>query len=162
NNGVTATDADSDGNLESAWFVNTNASMSVAAGTLTMDNTAGGTTTTGSSSYTTYFPPQATPLTPAQNQKLRVTWKFTPTGLGTDAGRGLRTAVVDSPASPARLTGNGSPGSALYTGYRLSVAVSTANLPTNALELRERADTTTTAAAFLSADAAWGATGLTS
>jgi hypothetical protein len=157
NNGLAGFDADGDGDLESVWYSSPSASLTAAAGSpggqLLMDNTAGGTTTTGSSSYTTYFTAEATPVTLSQGEKLRVTWKFTPTTLGTDTGRGMRSAIANSPPAN-RLAANGSPSNGLYSGYRLSFSMSTANLPANALELRERVDPTTSAA-FLSADAAW-------
>jgi hypothetical protein len=157
NNGLIGTDADADGDIESVWYSSPSASLTASAGSpggqLLMDNTAGGTTTTGSSSYTTYFTAEATPVTLSQGEKLRVTWKFTPTTLGTDTGRGMRSAIANSPVAN-RLAGNGSPSNGLYSGYRVSFSMSTANLPANALELRERLDPLTSAA-FLSADSAW-------
>jgi hypothetical protein len=127
-NGV---DADADGNLESVWYTSPGAAMAVSAGHLTM------TQQTGSSSYTTFFTPDATPVTLAQGETLKVTWEFTPTGVGTDAGRGLRMALVNSAGADRRTT-DGSPNNSTYTGYRLSANVSGA-LVANSLELRERA-----------------------
>lgn len=127
-NGV---DADADGNLESVWYTSTAAAMAVSAGHLTM------TQQTGSSSYTTYFTPDATPVTLAKGETLKVTWVFTPTGVGTDTGRGLRLALVNT-AGADRLISNASPANSTFTGYRLSLNVAQA-LVANSIELRERA-----------------------
>lgn len=123
-------DADADGDLESVWYTSASAAMAVSAGHLTM------TQQTGSSSYTTYFTPDATPVTLAQGETLRVTWQFTPSGVGTDAGRGLRLALVNTPGAD-RLTTNATPASSTFTGYRISLNVSQ-TLVANSLELRER------------------------
>src|SRR5689334_2248639 len=54
-NGV---DSDGDGNIESAWFVGgTGATLAPSAGHLVMNNTA------TSSSFTTYFTPESSPVT---------------------------------------------------------------------------------------------------
>jgi hypothetical protein len=130
NNGVVGTDTDSDTNLESAWFSSPGAALTPSAGHLLM------TQQTGSSSYTTFFTPDATPVTLGQGDKLTVTWQFTPTGVGTDTGRGLRMALVETPGADRRTT-DGSPNNSTYTGYRVSMNVAQTSIA-NALEIRER------------------------
>jgi hypothetical protein len=128
-------DADADGDLESVWYSSPGAALVASAGHLNMDNTNGG-ANTGSSSYTTFFTPEATPVTLAQGETLKVTWVFTPTGVGTNTGRGLRMALVNT-AGDNRRTTDGSPSNSTYTGYRISLNVAQ-TLISNTLELRER------------------------
>ena len=117
NNGVTGTDADSDGDLESAWFRG-------GSGTWDPVTTGGplrGTTSgTSSASWTTYFTDDEGDEVNLANvgDKLCITWDFTLDGVNTsNTSQAFRLAVVDSPSN--RLTANGSPGSADYTGYGL-------------------------------------------
>jgi hypothetical protein len=131
-NGV---DADADGNLESVWYSSPGAALVASAGSLNMDNTNGG-ANTGSSSYTTFFSPDGSPVTLAQGETLKVTWTFTPTGVSTNTGRGLRVALVNT-AEADRRTTDGSPNNSTYTGYRLSLNIAQA-LIANTIELRER------------------------
>lgn len=114
------TDTDSDGNIESRW-ANANGTM-----TIVDDLTPGGNqllrTTVpnaGSASWTTYFAPDAAPVTLANaGDKITITWVFTPklpvsTGTG---NQNLRIAIVDSP-NAQRLAGDGTPATGAYTGY---------------------------------------------
>jgi hypothetical protein len=82
---------------------------------MTMD---GGPTGTSSSSWTTYFTPEASPVTLANdNDRMKVTWVFRTNDVNaTNGSQNFRIAVVDSPGA-ARLAANGTPGSAAYTGY---------------------------------------------
>jgi PEP-CTERM motif len=130
-------DVDLDGDVESLWYSSPGAALTPSPGNLLM------TQQTGSSSYTTYFTTEATPVTLGQGDKLRVTWVFVPNGLGTDAGRGLRMALVNTGALERR-TSDGSPIDSMYTGYRVSLNVSSAGLPASAIEIRERATPATT------------------
>ncbi|HTY88369.1 MAG TPA: immunoglobulin domain-containing protein [Candidatus Acidoferrum sp.] len=107
------TDLDSDGNLESAWFSGgTGASATASSGHLvfTMGSSAG--------SWTTYFTPEASPVTLAgPGDQLKVTWVFTPTGVNTaNTSQGFPIALVDTPTAQ-RISTDTSPGSASYTGY---------------------------------------------
>jgi hypothetical protein len=129
------TDADADGDLESVWYSSPAAATSASAGHLVFDNTNGG-ANTGSSSYTTFFAPDATPVTLAQGETLRVTWVFTPDGVGTNNGRNLRMALVDTAGADRRTT-DGSPNNSTYSGYRISLNVAQ-TLIANTMELRER------------------------
>jgi hypothetical protein len=130
NNGLIGADADVDTNLESAWFSSPGAALTPSVGHLTM------TQQSGSSSYTTFFTPSGTAVALGQGDALRVTWVFTPTGVGTDTGRGLRMALVEGVDADRRTT-DGSPNSSVYSGYRVSLNVAQA-LPANAIEIRER------------------------
>jgi pectate lyase len=113
------TDADSDGDLESAWYCSSGAAMTTTPGHLF---TALG---TSSLSWTTYFTPEANPVTLVNaGEALQITWVFTPTTVGSGTSQNFRLAVVDTP-SAARLTGNSSPGSAAYTGYAMFMNMAT-------------------------------------
>ncbi|MEI9962606.1 MAG: hypothetical protein WDM76_16265 [Limisphaerales bacterium] len=70
------TDTDADGDLESAWF-NTGGTLTPSPGHLVGTMPANG---TSSASWTTYFTPEASPVTLANaGDALQVTWVFTPT-----------------------------------------------------------------------------------
>jgi len=148
-NGV---DGDSDGDLESVWYASPAASMTPSTGHLLM------TQQSGSSSYTTFFTPEASPVTIPQGQTLKVTWVFTPTGVGTDTGRGLRMALVNTNGADRRTT-DGSPNNSTYTGYRLGVNVSQ-TLIAASLRLQERFQLASDN--LLTNDDRWGANGVQS
>lgn len=109
------TDSDMDGDIESVWYRG-------GAGTFDPVGPGGplrGTGYAGSSaSWTTYFTPEGSEvelLSPGD--QLKVTWVFTPRNVNAmNASQGMRLALVDSP-SAARLGAEGSPGSAVYSGY---------------------------------------------
>jgi len=127
-------DGDADGDLESAWFQG-------GGGTLIPVGPGGplvGTVSTSSSSWTTYFTPEATPVTlAAAGDKLRITWVFTPTGVNTGStSQDFRLAVVDSPAA-SRLVANGSPGTSTYSGYAMFMNMATTLGNSNPFQLRE-------------------------
>ena len=107
-------DLDSDGDLECAWY-NNGGTLAPSTGHLVMQANA-----TGSSSWTTYFTPEAGPVTLASNgDALKITWVFTPTSVNVNnTSQNFRLAVVDAP-SAARLTSDNTPGSAAYTGYAM-------------------------------------------
>ncbi len=153
-NGV---DADADGDLESAWFQGGTGTLDpVGAGGPLRGNIAA-TSTTSSASWTTYFTPDASPVTLANaGDKLRITWAFTPTTVATNTNQSFRLAIVDSP-NAARLAANGSPGDGAYSGYAMFMNMSSPNLGnTNPFQLMERTDPAT-ASALLSAGASWAA-----
>jgi hypothetical protein len=129
-NGV---DSDLDLDFESSWF-NSGGTMTPSAGHLIT------TVPAGSASWTTYFAPEATPVSLAQGQQIRVTWVFTPTGINNggaaDAGLGFRTALANVGALERRTT-DGSPLDSQYSGYRISFNVAP-TLPATAIGLRER------------------------
>jgi hypothetical protein len=122
------TDTDADG-LESAWYNGGTGATAVASTgqlLLTPPNAS-------SASWTTYFTPEATPVTLANaGDNIKVTWVFTPTAAAqqTNTSQNFRVGLVDTP-SAARLAADGSPGTDAYTGYAMFMNMSigpTANL----------------------------------
>jgi hypothetical protein len=114
NNGVTGTDADSDGNLESAMFrVGSGNTLTATPGNMSL---AGITSSAGIASY---FTPQATPVSLANvGDAISLTWVFTPKGtLTANTSQGFNIAIAQTPSSATRLTANGTPPNALYSGY---------------------------------------------
>src|ERR1051325_10004414 len=88
--------SDGDTNIESSWFVSGAGRTSTASpGSLVLTPTAG-----NSGTYTTYFTPEATPVTLAQGDTLKVTWVFTPHGVNTsNTSQNLHIGLMDSPAA---------------------------------------------------------------
>jgi PEP-CTERM putative exosortase interaction domain len=153
NNGVTGTDADSDGTLESAWFKSgTGSSVTATAGHLTASGGA-----TSSMSLETYFTPEATPLTLGNvGDQLKLTWVFTPTGVNSsDVGQNFRLAIVDSP-SASRVTSDATPGSSTYSGYGLFFNMATTIGGSTPFNLLGRV-APATSSALLSASGSWTA-----
>ena len=160
------TDQDGDGDIES-WWAGTSGALSATSGHLTMTNS------TGSTSFTTYFTPAGNEINLANpGDQMVVTWKFTPNGVNSaSTSQGFRVAVVNWPelsgsAGLARLTTQTAPGTpaagATYHGYALFGNMKTGTLGNgNAFQLLKRTDTDAAPAAFLSASAAWSATGFT-
>jgi hypothetical protein len=147
------TDSDADTNIESSWYGTTTTLSTPAAGTLR------GTVGTGSSSWTTYFTPEATPITLANTgDQFTVTWTFTPTTVNsTNVSQGLRVALVNWPESGlARQTADGNPGTAAYGGYALFINMGQTIGHANPFQLLERTDPNT-ATALLSASGSWTA-----
>ena len=157
-NGV---DLDADGDIEAAWFKGPSAS------TVTMINPNPGVTpgimraslpASGSMSLTSYFTPVASPVTlSSAGQQIKVTWKFTPTGVNTTAtGQGLRIGLVNWPeADVARLSTDVAPGSGnlvIFPGYSMFLNFNTVLANSNPFQLMERSPTPTT---FLANAAGW-------
>ncbi|HXI82941.1 MAG TPA: PEP-CTERM sorting domain-containing protein [Verrucomicrobiae bacterium] len=111
NNGTSATDADSDGNLESAWFASNSASLTVAG----PGDLRGAVPTTSLSMYT-YFTQPTTPVTLANiGDELKLTWQFTPNGTITvNTSQGFLLALGLTP-NGSRNTADGGIQSANYT-----------------------------------------------
>ncbi len=146
-NGV---DSDSDGDLESAWFTSNAAGMTAAPGNLSQA------TVTGSTSWTTYFTPEATPVTLANaGDSLEVRWEFSMQGVANDGtnntGQNFRMAVVDSSAA-GRVATDQAPGTADYTGYSMFMNIDQTLRRNTPFELKKRS---TVNGAILSASAAW-------
>lgn len=149
-------DSDSDGDIESAWFQGGAGSLDpVAAGGPERGNmTTGG---TSSASWTTYFTPEASPITLANaGDQMKITWAFKLTNVGANnTSQNFRFAVVDSP-SASRISANGTPGTAAYTGYAIFANMGGTLGNSSPFALRERVvgsgDT-------LSTGANWGANG---
>jgi len=152
------TDGDLDGDLESAWY---HAGSGGTSSTVINGNpgvTPGilrSTVGAGSSSFTTYFTPEASPLTLVNaGDNFKITWAFTPSGVvstNPTPGQSFRIAIVDSPVA-GRVTSDTAPGAAVYPGYALFASMSTTVNHANPFNLMERAPGS---AAFLSASAAW-------
>src|SRR5262249_43993658 len=90
-------------------------SLSVpAAGTLR------GTVGTGSSFWTSYFTPAASPITLANvGDSLTVRWVFTPTTVNNgNTSQGFNLALANS-QSATRLTADGSPAAGIFSGYSM-------------------------------------------
>lgn len=158
NDGVNPIVGDADGELESAWFVGGSGTLGTQTGTLLMSNA------TTSATYTTYFTPEATPVTLASaGDTLKITWAFTPRGVNTsNTSQGLPFAVVNSP-SASRLTVDGAPGSDAYAGYSMAMNMGNTLKNSNPFILREW---NVASGALLSASGSWanlaGANGATS
>jgi hypothetical protein len=134
NNGAVGTDADSDGNLESAWFINNNGgSNSTTVGHLTTNPP------TGSMNWYTYFTPEATPINLANTgDSMKLTWQFTPTGVNaSNTSQQFNMALARTP-SGGRATSDVSPPNAAYTGYALFTNMGQTLGNSNPFALRER------------------------
>lgn len=112
------TDSDTDGDIESAWFRGSGAGStgSVAPGHMIH---AAATGTTNSLSLTTYFTPDASPVSLINDgDSIVVTWTFTPIGVSTtgSGNQDMRVALLNAP-NAARISTDISPGSAIYSGY---------------------------------------------
>ncbi len=155
NNGTVGSDADADGDLESAWFQGGNGMLNPAGpnGPQRGDLTG----TTASASWTTYFAPEATPVTLAnEGDTLKITWVFTPTNVNanvTNTGQNFRIAVVNSPET-SRVMANASPGDGMYAGYAMFMNMRDTLANSNSFQLRERTQVDQ-ASALLSASASW-------
>ncbi|HVT28506.1 MAG TPA: PEP-CTERM sorting domain-containing protein [Lacipirellulaceae bacterium] len=150
------TDADSDGDIESAWYQGGGGTLDPAGpgGPLQMVMD-GGPTGTSSSSWTTYFTPEGGEVNlAAPGNKIRATWVFTTHDVNaTNASQNLRLALVDSP-SASRISSDGTPGSAAYAGYGIFGNMAETFGHSNPFELVERTNPASSAA-LLSSSSAW-------
>jgi pectate lyase len=130
------TDADSDGDLESAWYKGGGGTLDpVGAGGPLRGNGYG----TSSASWTTYFTPEASPVTlTGAGDQIKITWVFSATNVNvSNTSQYFRLAVVDTP-SGARLTGNGSPSTTNYTGYGMFMNMGQTLKHSNPFQLTKR------------------------
>jgi pectate lyase len=148
------TDADADGDLESAWFKGGAGTFGPvgAGGPLRGDLGAGG---TSSASWTTYFTPEASPITlTGAGDTLKLTWQFTLTGVAApNTSQNFRLAIVNS-TSAARLASDSSPGSDTYAGYGMFMNMGTTLGNGSPFQLMERTSSSTSSA-LLSASGSW-------
>ena len=132
------TDSDLDGDLESVWYNGGGATFAPVGpgGPLRLDSTAD---MTQQNSFTTYFAAEATPVTLAVGQTLKVTWVFTPTDVNsTDTGQSLKIGIINSPPT-GRISSDISPPADAYSGYASFINMTSANLANaNPFQLRER------------------------
>jgi hypothetical protein len=159
------TDADADGNLESAWFQGGDGTLDPVGAGGPERGKFSAPTIASSASWTTYFTQEGTPITLANvGDFIKVTWVFTPTNInngGSNTSQNLRFAMVDSP-SAQRLAANGAPGSGAYTGYSIFANMSGTLGNSNPFRLERRAVAT---GDLLSTSGNWvglGTTGATS
>jgi autotransporter-associated beta strand protein len=154
------TDADADGNIESAWFNSGGATWTM---TVVDDAVPGGNqllrknvNPAGAVSWATYFTPEASPVTLVNpGDQMVITWVFSLTGVNAaSTGQGFRIAVVNSPAA-SRITAEATPGNSTYAGYAVFGNMRSGTLGNgNSFAIMERTDNATSAA-LLSASAAW-------
>jgi len=115
-------DPGSDSDLESAWFQGGDGTLNPVGPGGPERGKFSTPTSTSSASWTTYFTPEANPITLGNTGDfVKLTWVFTPTNInngGSNTSQNFRFALVDSP-SAQRLTANGAPGSGAYTGYAM-------------------------------------------
>jgi hypothetical protein len=141
------TDADSDGDIESRWFINS-PSIAMSPGHLTS------TQPSGSQNWTTYFAADATPVTLANaGDTLTVKLVFTPSGVS--AGNTSQTfpfTVADTPGA-ARLATDAAPGSAAYAGYAMYTNFSSPIGNSAPFQLKER---TAASSTLLNSGSDWG------
>jgi hypothetical protein len=117
-------DPDLDFDRESAWFQGGDGTLNPVGAGGPLRGQFSSPTGGSSASWTTYFTPEASPVTLANpGDRIKVTWIFTPTNINGDptgntsnTSQNFRLALVNSPAA-SRLVANGSPGSSTYTGY---------------------------------------------
>jgi hypothetical protein len=117
-------DTDLDGDRESAWYQGGDGSLNPVGLGGPQRGQFSSPTGGSSASWTTYFTPEASPITLANpGDRMKVTWVFIPSTINGDPAGGtsntsqnFRLAVVNTPAAN-RLVANGSPGSATYSGY---------------------------------------------
>jgi hypothetical protein len=156
NNGVTAVDADADGDLESAWFKGGAGTLDpVGAGGPLQGTTAAGT----SSTWTTYFTDMEGDEAELANvgDQLLITWVFTLEGVNvSNTSQDFRLAVVDSPGN--RMTANGAPGSAAYKGYGMFANMGQTLDHSRPWDVMRRT-APATSSALLSASGSWTSTG---
>jgi PEP-CTERM motif len=148
------TDADADGDLESAWFQGGGGELNPAGpgGPLEMVMADNG---TSSASWTTYFTPEGSEV--ALNNpgdKLRATWVFTTHDVNVENGsQNFRIALVDSPAG-SQIAANGTPGNAIYKGYGIFGNMGETLGHSGSFELVERTDPNASDS-LLSGSGAW-------
>ncbi len=142
------TDADLDGDIESAWF-GTVGTLAASPGKLT------GTVGAGSSSWTTYLTAEGSEATLVNpGDTLTVSWTFTLTGTNaTNASQSFRLALVNTPGA-SRLAADGNPSSSTYGGYGMFMNMGQTLGHANPFQLMERTDPLTSSA-LLSASGSW-------
>jgi hypothetical protein len=135
NNGVVGNDADADGDIESAWFQGGGGTLDPVAA----NGPLRGTVLTSSSSWTTFFTQEATPVQlAAAGDSIKVTWTFRLTTINaSNTSQGFNLALVDSPEG-SRLTANGSTIDGAYRGYRISGNMGQTLGNSNPFQLRRR------------------------
>ncbi|HUJ12008.1 MAG TPA: immunoglobulin domain-containing protein [Verrucomicrobiae bacterium] len=153
NNGVVGTDADNDGNLESAWFSSSSSALTVPApGDLRAVQPA------NSLTVMTYFTPEGSEVNLGAGDTLKITWVFTPTTVNSgNTSLEFPLAVVDSPLG-SRVSSDTSPSAAAYAGYAMFMNMGQTLGNNNPFSLEERV----ASGDLLSSSGKWGANGTAS
>lgn len=117
NTGVVGNDADADGDIESAWFQGGAGELNPVAANGPLRGTV---TAAGSSSWTSYFTQEDTPVQlNLAGDSIKVTWSFRLTTINaTNASQNLHIGLVDAP-SGSRRTDPGTPPDGAFRGYGL-------------------------------------------
>ena len=148
------TDYNTSGDLESAWFEGGSGTLNPVGpgGPLRGDQTG---TAGSSSTWTTYFTPEGSEVNLLNTgDSLKITWVFSLSNVNANnTSQNFRLAVVDTPGA-ARLTVNGAPGSAAYTGYAMFMNMGQTLGNSNPYQLREYFGGNS---ALLSASGTWNA-----
>ena len=150
------TDSDTDGDIESAWFLGGDGSLTTTAGG-PLKGQFSSATSASSASWTTYFTPEDCEVNLANiGDQMKVTWVFTPTNVNASNGsQNMRIALVDSPAG-ARLAADGAPGSGAYTGYAMFLNFGQTTGRSTPFQLLERTNPGTAGSgAFLGTSGDW-------
>ena len=139
-NGV---DTDGDGDLESVWYQGGDGTLNPVGANGPLRGQFSVPTSTSSASWTTYFTPGGSEVNLANTgDKLRVTWKFTPSNINNgsiNTSQNFRFALVNTPNDAAnRLTTNAAPASAAFTGYAMFTNMATTLGNSNPFRLMER------------------------
>jgi hypothetical protein len=147
-------DFDSDGNSEAAWFQGGGGTVDPAGAGGPLAMTLGA---SGSSSWTSYFTTEGKEVNLANpGDQLKVTWVFSATNVNaSNTSQNFRLALVDTPGA-ARLTANGAPASAAYTGYGMFMNMGQTLGNSNPFRLMERS---AASGALLSGSGDWTALG---
>jgi len=134
NTGAQGTDADLDGNLESAWFKGGSGNLYMTVGTMVMSNA------TSSASYTTFFTPEAYPKNIDQKgEAFRVTWVFHVRGMASTSpsGQGLPIGILDTPSYQRFTNDNSIQSGSEYKGYAVYLNFNSTIKNNNGFELDE-------------------------
>jgi len=145
------TDSDSDGNIESTWFVNNNGGSNAT----TVGHMSTSPSTASMNWYTYFTPSAATPIVLNNTgDSVKVTWVFTPTGVNAgNTSQQFNMGVGTASVRPT--TDGGSPPAAAYTGYSLFTNMGNPNLGnSNPFQLRKRSNLAA-GANFLNSSGDW-------
>jgi hypothetical protein len=149
------TNQDSFPDLSSAWF-NAGTGSSMVATTNNLTTTAG--SGSSQSAYTYFTAPGTAVVLANPGDQMILTWVFTPTGVAAqNTSQGFNVAVVDTPSSVARPTGDASVPSGQYAGYSIFGNMGTTLGASNSFALKEW--TLAGAGALLGTSGNWGANG---
>jgi hypothetical protein len=132
NNGTTASDADADGNLESAWFRAGGGTLTAAPNDLQGTGFNG-----GSASWYTYFTGSSPVTLVNVGDQLSLTWTFIPRSVNSaNANQGFNLALALTPAG-TRATADGTSPSGTFLGYSMFMNMAPTFGNANSFQLRK-------------------------